>query len=463
VLAVALASLAWASIPSSDSQGWVLWGRELTRHGSLSTLWYPSWKPLPLLLTAPFALHLAWAPALWVAAARAGGLAAVLLAARLASRAGGWMAACVAAAALLLMSHWLELTGNALIEPIVLALLLGAADRHLAGHRTWALVLLALAGLGRVEVWPLLGAYGIWLAIREPRRVPLVAAIGIAVPAAWFGGDWLGSGDPVRGGVLARASQIGVRTQVEGDPAVVALRNGASLLWRPVLAAAVATLVLAPWDRDRVRRAVVLLAGGAALAWVVTDVVLAEAGYPGDSRFLVPAGGLACVLAGVGFRRLVALMPGPGRRGALAGALAACAAIAATGMAVKVVDQVGSVHTVAEQAISVDRLVGDLGGHRLLARCTGITIDQPLQTRLAWDLGLSSAAVDRVRQGGLVISRRGSAFWHDLARKEREREFLLRHITRDQGWSVMRVAKWRPPHTRTGRAPVCLAGRRTRA
>src|SRR5690348_15641346 len=87
-----------------DPTAWLVWGRELS-HFQLVTTLGPSWKPLPVLFTAPFALagdHAA--PLLWLVVARAGGLFALVLAFRLAARIAGPWAGVIAVASLLFES-----------------------------------------------------------------------------------------------------------------------------------------------------------------------------------------------------------------------------------------------------------------------------------------------------------------------------------------------------------------------
>src|SRR4051794_16567270 len=69
--ALAGLSLLLPSAPTYDPWAWILWGREIL-HLDLATTGGPSWKPLPVLLTTPFALFGAAAPALWLVTARAG-------------------------------------------------------------------------------------------------------------------------------------------------------------------------------------------------------------------------------------------------------------------------------------------------------------------------------------------------------------------------------------------------------
>ena len=72
---LALAALAHLlpAAPTYDPWAWIIWGREITE-GALDTRTGPSWKPLPVLFTTPFALMGdTWAPELWLVVAQAGG------------------------------------------------------------------------------------------------------------------------------------------------------------------------------------------------------------------------------------------------------------------------------------------------------------------------------------------------------------------------------------------------------
>src|SRR5215208_476159 len=78
-LAVAALSLLLPSTPTYDPWAWVLWGREIV-HVDLVTEGGPSWKPFPILFTAPFSLFgQDIAPYLWLWVARAGGLFACVM------------------------------------------------------------------------------------------------------------------------------------------------------------------------------------------------------------------------------------------------------------------------------------------------------------------------------------------------------------------------------------------------
>jgi hypothetical protein len=63
---IALLSLTVPSTPSYDPWSWLVWGHEIV-HGSLHTAGGPSWKPLPMLFTVPFALFGRLQPDMWLA------------------------------------------------------------------------------------------------------------------------------------------------------------------------------------------------------------------------------------------------------------------------------------------------------------------------------------------------------------------------------------------------------------
>src|SRR3954462_2669101 len=97
VLALAALTFVMPSAPTYDPWAWIIWGREIL-HLDLSTVQGPSWKPLPVLLTTPFSLFGPLAPDLWLYVARAGAIAGVVFAYRVARRLGGGVPGATAAA-----------------------------------------------------------------------------------------------------------------------------------------------------------------------------------------------------------------------------------------------------------------------------------------------------------------------------------------------------------------------------
>src|SRR5256885_1902203 len=68
-----------------------------------------------------------------------------------------------------------------------------------------------LASPLRPGSWPLLLASAVLAWRRSPHSRAVVAASLVAGPVLWLGGDYLGSGDPFRGGQLAKTTQEAVR------------------------------------------------------------------------------------------------------------------------------------------------------------------------------------------------------------------------------------------------------------
>ena len=272
-----------------------MWGREAV-HFELDTDVGPSpaWKPLPVLFTLPLSLAGDAAPELWLWVARSASLLAVVLAFRLAARFGGRPAGAVAAAALLLVDQWLRGAAHGYSEGVVVALILGAVELHLAGHRRRALAALLLAALARPEALPFLVVYARMLARREPGTQLALPGALVVFALLWVGVDWVGSGELLHG--------TGTAAAAAGDLAwYELLLAGAALVGVPVLLLGAIAGGMA-WRRGE--RTVLALAGCAA-AWTVLVCALVAVGYPPSSRFLVPAAALLCVLAGVGSARLV--------------------------------------------------------------------------------------------------------------------------------------------------------------
>ena len=297
---LAAASLAVSSTPGFDASGWVLWGRELAGHGAFSTLSYPSWKPLPALVNTVFAVVSPRAvPALWLVISRASGLLAIVLAARVAHRLGGRVAAVLAALGVVLLRGLWPMLELGASEPLLIALVLGALDRHLAGRPRQALALGLLAALLRPETWPFVGLYGLWVAWRGGWGTRLAVALALpAVPLLWFGGDYLGSGNAWRGSYLAKISAEATALGHQAfrpHAAPIAVGRGLGELAAPLLLGAVYACVAASPHRGTFR---VLTAGALALIGIVA--YQAVTGYAGLGRFSLSAAVVLCVVGAAG-------------------------------------------------------------------------------------------------------------------------------------------------------------------
>src|SRR3954464_3234323 len=129
VLALTALSFLAPSAPTYDPWAWIIWGREIL-HLDLSTVDGPSWKPLPVLLTTPFALFGSLAPDLWLFVARAGAIAGVVMAFRVARRLGGVPAGAAAAGAYVVAPWMLRNSALGNSEGLLVARALAAGARH---------------------------------------------------------------------------------------------------------------------------------------------------------------------------------------------------------------------------------------------------------------------------------------------------------------------------------------------
>lgn len=192
-LLAAIASLPLGHALAFDASAWVVWGREVWSL-DLATGAGPSWKPFPVLFTAPFAILGDGAGAAWLVVARAGALLAVVGAARLAAGVAGPWGAVVAVATIVLSPWWLlnGVLGNA--DPILGALVVWALLATIAGRPREAFVLAALGALIRPEAWPFVAAHALWLLRRDELRWGPALATGAGVLVLWVVPDLLSSG-----------------------------------------------------------------------------------------------------------------------------------------------------------------------------------------------------------------------------------------------------------------------------
>jgi hypothetical protein len=400
-LGVALASLLLPSEPTYDPWAWLIWSREIAE-GTLSTTNGPSWKPLPVLVSLPFALlgHDV-APAAWLVIARAGGLLALAMTYRLGTRLAGRAAGAIAAAALLLADEFVHNFARGNSEGLLLALVLFAVERHLDGRRGPAFALGIAAGLLRPEVWPFLGLYGLWLAWREPHLRLLVAAGFLALIALWLGPEWWGSGNPLRASDRARQPNPD-SAAFASFPFLEVFRRSGSVLMVPVLVAAAAGLALRP-------RGLRLAFATCAAVLMVMVAAMTQAGYAGNLRYVALPAALLCALAGAGCVDLVRRAGARRGRGA-ATAVAVLLAAVSLPFAVGAVGALGTdLRLVRDEAAlygELDHAIESVGGVRAATRCpvfTGRFDTMPL----AWRLKLRVDAIGIFPSGpGTVFAAR---------------------------------------------------------
>lgn len=347
-LLLAAASLPLGHALAFDASAWVVWGREVWSL-DLATGAGPSWKPFPVLFTAPFAALGDGAAGAWLVIARAGALLAVLGAARLAGRAAGPWAALVAAATLLLSPWWLlnGALGNA--DPILGALVVWAILATIDGRPRVAFALAVLGALIRPEAWPFVAAHALWLLRRGELRWGPALAAGTGVLALWVVPDLLSSGLDSTTGATGTASEgsaantsfpFGTVLADLGEQAPwVALAAALAGAWaasrrpdadaaRDADAATVAGAPARPSDAGVPR-----LSGAAhpalwlavVLAYTLLVAVMAQVGFAGNPRYLVPG----LVLLGAVAGTVVAVLPAAARSPGAFRAVPARAGVAA--------------------------------------------------------------------------------------------------------------------------------------
>ena len=395
-VALGVLSLLIPSVPTTDPWGWIVWGRQVV-HLRLDTVaGPPSWKPLPVLATAPLSLLGSAAPAAWLVVARTGGALALLFAYRVAARSAGWAAGVVAALALVLSANWLRLLAHGYSEALAVALLLAAVECHVLRRRGLAVALGVLVSLARPEAWPLAALYGVVLVAGEQRRWwPIAASLALS-PLLWVLPDWWGSGDPLHAERVARVNLTGAGT----DPGLRLLHTGWGLLSAPVWVLALASIGLAAHRREWT----VLVLGLTATSWIGVEAVATTLGYPGATRFLVLPAALACVLAGIGGAWLAQTAPRPARPLLAAGLIAAALPF--------LVSPAAKLSRAAQASVTRARFQQDL--RRSIERAGGAAAlharGAPLipaglwwnAGALAWDLRVPLEGIHKIPEAGLA-------------------------------------------------------------
>ncbi|MFL5902296.1 MAG: hypothetical protein ACJ76Q_00565 [Solirubrobacteraceae bacterium] len=410
-VALAALSLLLPSTPTYDPWAWIIWGREIV-HLDLSTVGGPSWKPLPVLFTAPFSLLGDAAPDLWLVVARAGALLALAMTFRLARRlaAGPWAIAAgmVAVLALATSTGFIRAMWPGNSEGLLIALLLWAVESHLEGRHERAFVLGLFAALLRPETWPFVGLYGLWLAWKAPATRRLVVGGGAAIVALWFLPELWGSGQLLR--AAERANNPDPQSPAyAADPALTVIKHyGTTLLW-PLFA--VSGIAVGGALARRSRERALLAIGAMAVAWLALVALMTQAGYSGNPRYLMPVTAVVCVLVGVGVARLLELAPAP-RRALLRGALAVVLVAVVGGLVYDrpQLDAVTSgLRTEAQLNDQLADAVTHAGGAKAVLSC-GQPITGAYQVpALAWRLDVHTIRIGLVAHPPAVVFRADKA------------------------------------------------------
>ncbi len=350
--------------PGYDPYGWLIWGYQ-TIHLNLDLGGAPSWKPLTLLFTTPFALagHLAlW---LWMTAAAAISFAGSIFAGRIAyrivrgdgtgpaprrARNAAIAAAIFAGAGMygiqdtivagtgVARNGYLHYVFSYQSDPMIVTMVLAAIDFHLAGRRRWVIAMLLLASLGRPETWPFLFLYSVWCVREFPELRLLVFGAWIALVFLWFGIPTITNGRPLVAGDLANLSPRALRqNKIIGTIDRFKTLN----LW-PVWVFTLGAILwavyrlrqtrfrlhlvqLLPWlrgrehgpiaeggpedRRERTAHLLIIALTAGIVIWLIVEVAFALHGWPAVPRYVLEPAVVAILLGAIAFGWLLREIP----------------------------------------------------------------------------------------------------------------------------------------------------------
>jgi hypothetical protein len=400
VLAIAAFAVVFVSAtqarPAYDAMGFLVWGRQ-SLHLNLNLNGAPSWKPLVLLATLPYALAgLRVQEWLWTFTSVASAGAAVLLAARLAYRLSPvvpgrtWarlVGALGAGYGVATMGDFMHLTLIANSDWLIVALALGAIDCHVCRHPRAALALLWLVALGRPEAWPFVLIYALWLGRDQPQArwqaaiaVLLIAAIWVLVPAL-TATNWM----------QPSSLAMGQATAIHGDKLLGVANRLRTLTALPIQVALLVSFVAGALRRDRNVAYLSLLA----LAWAAVEVAFALHGYSAVQRYLIEPAAVLMIVFGIGVATVLSRAGGPLRWLGLPAVVGLIVWLVPYNTATLRLDH-GLISQAHTDARVLDRLAAAItanGGPARLLACGRPVTTLTYQSTLAWELGLNVGSV----------------------------------------------------------------------
>jgi len=421
-VALGVGSLLIARPLGYDAWAWMVWARELL-HGELQTAGGPAFKALPVIVAAPLTPFGDVAPMVWLACMRVCALLSILVAYRAGSRLGGTLAGAAAAGLIVVGPDVFRTAVFGSSEPLLVLLVLLAADRYLAAAPRTAIVLLGVGGLVRPELWAIVAVLAVAMQVRERRLDWIVVAAAVLPPAVWLGLARAGSGTAFNSIHAARAPAVcagcalivrAVVTVNEHTDALGVLHRLTDAIVLPALALSVVGIVAA-W-RARIIRPLVVAA--VAIAWLGIVAVMAQRGYPGSRRYLAGPAALLAVLAGAGLAVTVAAVHDRRGRLALAGAIAILVLVAAFPTVRSNARLISTARGEQRTKADLRKAVTLAGGARAVRAAGRPAVNPYMQTALAWDLDTPLADIQ--------------ATWHSTRRAP--------------GWSPPAIVFRGPPH-----------------
>jgi hypothetical protein len=447
VLLLALLSLILPSTATYDPWAWIIWGREVV-HGDLNTIDGPSWKPLPVVVTALAAPFGSIAPAIWVLVARAGALAAVVVAFTLGRRIAGTVGGVLSAAPLMLAPWFFWHGWLANSEGLLVAFVLAAVIAELDGRRGLAMACGVAAGLLRPEAWPFLLLYAAWVAWHADGRGRLAVLAGLCVlPPAWLLPEKWGSGDFWRASTRAQNPDPGAPA-LTAHPWLTVVRNFARMIptttWVMVVVAVVVLAVLvvaAPRRRATpparpagVRAPWPVIAGLVVLgvAWLVLVAVMTERGYSGNERYLIQPAAFLIVAAGCALA-LALRRVGETPRGVVLAALAVLGVLTA---AQELPMQVRRVVYEGDLVHELPKAIDAAGGRARLRACGQISTLNLMVPQVAWQLRMHAVDVRDAKYRRTPVVLRVRLVKGDILRPSVGRVPSLPVLARTEHWQI---------------------------
>lgn len=399
--------------PTYDPWAWIIWGREVVE-GDLVTTTGPSWKPLPMLFTIPFALFGDAAPDLWMWISRATALIGIVAVADLASRLGGKVAAVLAGAAIAVAPMYYAYGIQGSSEAMLIISCCLAVTSWVDGHRNRAFWWLVAAALLRPEAWPFVAVVGLERLRANPRHLWWLAGAAVLVVVTWLVPEKIGSGAYLRAATRAHAPNPD-SAAFAASPALEVLGSmGNLLLWLPAIGLIFAVGIGAvAWSGGRVasgypgrtelRLGAALL--GLALGWVAIVAAMTEGGYAGNPRYLAAPLGFLVVLALAGVAWAVRILATRGLAvvGELLVMLAVLALVVVAGL--RLPGRTNEIRYQSQNRIELDQIASDPAVKSKILACQPIHTHPLMVPPVAWTLGLHVDQVksNRPLRGGTYI------------------------------------------------------------
>ena len=436
IVLVSIAVVRWANTrPGYDPYGWLVWGYQLL-HWNLNLGGAPSWKPLPLLATAPFALFGHNALYLWMVLSVAVSFSGTVFAARIAYRVVNrdgrhlWPAVVAALIAGLGMygiqdningtlDPYLHYVLSVQSDPMIVSLVLAAIDFHMSGRRRWVIAMLVLAGLGRPEAWPILGLYSLWCWRHRPDMRWFIGISLVLLVVLWFGVPWITNGRPLLAGDLAQGSP----RELHQNKIIGTIDRFKTLNLWPVWLVALAAVAWAGvrWRRLRAGmpdgagepggtaqpagaepeaadRLLVLGLAAGVLIWLVVEIAFAIHGWPAVPRYIFEPAVVVVLLAGIGFGWLLTEIPlrlGMPRAAGIVLAAALFVCLIPAGIT-RLRREHKDLHDQQARTTEINKLstyIAGLGGPARIEACGGALVNVEYVSVMAFDLNQSTGHV----------------------------------------------------------------------